>query len=228
MRLNRLVAGTVTAGLLGLSPLTLAAPAQATENLTTTTTLEIPFVDPAKPPMYGDKVTIRASVTDSKGASAYKGTVTLYQMTADNPAGTAVATAPASGYVAFPDITATASASFTAVYSGYAATTTYENNYAASQSTAAPLTVTRKVHLTNPKGTLIKMKITPDYGNEKVRVHKKVGSRWKSYKSFKTNKNGRVQFTLPAPHKGKWQWQITVKGSTTLAPWQFVGTTYRR
>ena len=37
MRITRLVAGTVTAGLLGLAPIAIAAPSQATDNLTTTT-----------------------------------------------------------------------------------------------------------------------------------------------------------------------------------------------
>ena len=38
MRITRLMAGTVTAGLLGLTPIAIAAPSQATDNLTTATT----------------------------------------------------------------------------------------------------------------------------------------------------------------------------------------------
>ena len=114
MRITRLIAGTVTAGLLGLTPIAIAAPSQATENLGSTPTLEFPFLEPGEPATYGDTVTIRGAVTGTDGSSSYDGTVTLYQITAANPAGVAVATVPASGYLAFPEIKATENAAFKA------------------------------------------------------------------------------------------------------------------
>jgi hypothetical protein len=227
MRITRLIAGTVTAGLLGLTPIAVAAPSQAaTENRTTTTTLELPYIDPASPPAYGEGLTIRGAVVDNTGATTYKGTVTLYQVTAANPAGVAIATVPAGGYLAFPEVIATESSTFRAVYSGYAATSTYEHNYAASEAVPVAVPVTRKVVLKNPKGTMLKGKITPNYGKKKIKVQKKVGKKWKKFKTFRTTSAGKFRFTLPAPRRGKWQWKITVPGDSQFATWSTIGRTY--
>ena len=56
MRFTRLIAGLTTAGLLGLAPVAISSPAQATENLTTTTTLELTYGD--NPITYGDTITL--------------------------------------------------------------------------------------------------------------------------------------------------------------------------
>ena len=54
---------------------------------------------------------------------------------------------------------------------------------------AAP--TTRKVVFSNPKGTLIKGKVTPNYSTKKIKVQTKVGKKWKAYKTFKTTQAGR-------------------------------------
>ena len=73
--------------------------------------------------------------------------------------------------------------------------------------------MTRKVVFKNPKGTLIKGSVSPDYGKKKIKVAKKVGNKWKKYKTFKTTSAGKYKFTLPAPRRGKTQWRITVPGN---------------
>lgn len=227
MRITRLVAGTVTAGLLGVTPIAISAPAHAvTENRTTTTTIELLYVEPGTAAAYGDDVALRGTVLDNTGASTYEGTVTLYQITAANPAGIAIATVPASGYIAFPDVKATENSAFKAVYSGYAATATYENNYAASEAVPVALPVTRKVVFKNPKGTLIKGKVTPDYGKKKIKVQKRVGKKWKKFKTFKTTSTGTYKFTLPAPRRGKTQFKISVPGNAQFTTWETTGYTY--
>ena len=78
MRITRLVAGTVTAGLLGLAPIAVAAPSQATVNLTTTTA-----ATPSETQLqYGDDLYVSVDVDASNGSSAYRGTSTLYAMEA--------------------------------------------------------------------------------------------------------------------------------------------------
>src|SRR5687768_8124553 len=112
MRFTRIIAGTVTAGLVGLVPVAVSSPANATVNLTTATTVstqtEVPIT-------YGDELTLSTDVTASDGASAYKGTVTLYQSTPAVPAWTAVATGTTS-YESF-DVKPTVNTAYKVVYS---------------------------------------------------------------------------------------------------------------
>lgn len=225
MRITRIVASTATAALLGTSVIAVAGPAQATETLTTTTTLELPYVNPEAATMHGDEVIVRGAVVGSDGGSVYDGTVTLYQVTASNPAGVPIATVEASGYLAFPDLKVTESMVLKAVYTGYAATTTYEDNYTPSESVAVELPVTRKVVMKD-KGTTLFGKVTPDYKRKPIKVQKKVGKKWKKYKTFKTDRRGKFRFKLPAPRRGKWTWKITVKGDANYTTWSTVGTTY--
>ena len=89
---------------------------------------------------------------------------------------------------------------------------------------AAP--TTRKVVFSNPKGTLIKGKVTPNYGTKKIKVQKKVGTKWTRYKTFKTTESGTYRFRLPAPHRGKTPWKISVPGNSQFTTWQTTGYTY--
>ena len=222
MRITRLVAGTVTAGLLGITPIAIAAPSQATENLTTTTAIEPSTTQAA----YGDEFYVNGSVIGSDGGSVYDGTVTLWKLPAGGAAWEAVATATAGGYLGFYDLKADGNAQFKITYSGYTAVNTYEDTYAASESLPFTVAVTRKVVFNNPKGTLIKGKVTPNYGNKKIKVQKKVGKKWKKYKTFKTTSAGKYKFTLPAPRRGKTQWKISVPGNTQFTTWETKGYTY--
>ncbi|QBX54609.1 hypothetical protein EXE58_03415 [Nocardioides seonyuensis] len=225
MRITRIVASAATAALVGTTLIAVSAPAQATETLTTTTTLELPYLNPEVATMHGDDVIVRGAVTGSDGGSVYKGTVTLFAITSSNPAGAPIATVPASGYLSFPDLKVTESMVLKAVYSGYAATSTYEDNYTPSESVVAELPVTRKVVMKD-KGTTLFGKITPDYKRKPIKVEKKVGKKWKKFKTFKTKSSGKFRFKLPAPRRGKWHWRITVKGGNGFVPWQTVGSTY--
>jgi hypothetical protein len=86
--------------------------------------------------------------------------------------------------------------------------------------------VTRDVVLKNPRGTLIKGKVTPDYNRKPIKVQKKVGKKWKKFKTFKTSRSGKFSFKLPAPRRGKWTWKISVKGDASFAGWSTTGKTY--
>ncbi|HEY1119194.1 MAG TPA: hypothetical protein VGE43_15890, partial [Acidimicrobiales bacterium] len=65
MRITRIVASAATAALAGTTLIAVSAPAQATETLTTTTTLEMPYLNPQVATMYGDDVIVRGAVTGS-------------------------------------------------------------------------------------------------------------------------------------------------------------------
>lgn len=228
MRTTRLIAGTVSAALLGLAPITIASPSSATDNLTTTTTLEFPYVEAGSAATYGDDVIIRGAVTDNLGSSAYDGTVTLFQYTTDNPGGFPVATVPASGYLAFPEVKATENSTFKAVYSGYAATSTYEDNYAPSESTVVGLPVQRKVTIGKAKANLtVKGKVKPDYKKSKVKIAIKKGKKYKKFKTVKTDKKSRFQVRLPAAKRGKrLYFKITVPGNSKFVSYSEIWYTY--
>ena len=202
MRFTRIIAGTITAGLVGLVPVAVSSPANATVNLTTTTTVstysEVPIT-------YGDEITLTAAVAGSDGASAYKGTVTLLQSTSAVPAWTPVATGT-STYESF-EVKPTANTAYKIAYSGYTATSTYENNYAPSESAPFAVPVMRKAAF-KTKDLLLIGKITPDFGGKKVVLKQKKGKKYVAWKKVKTNKLG--QFQVKAPNKSGFKFTVTI------------------
>ncbi len=218
MRFTRLIAGLTTAGLLGLAPVAISAPAQATDNLTTTTTIELAYGD--NPVEYGGDVVLRGAVVASDGNSAYEGTATLYQYTPSNPTWTPVATVDASGYLSLPDQKPTSNVAYKVVYSGYAATNAYQDNYAPSESAVLNVGVTYKLKARTP-GTSIVGKIKPSYKNKKVLIQRKVGKKYKKYRTVKTNKKSAFRVKLPTGRRGqKVYFRVIIKGTskiTTLA-----------
>ncbi|UUZ60397.1 hypothetical protein [Nocardioides sp. B-3] len=63
MRTSRLIVGTITAGLLGLTPVAIAAPSQATETLATTTVAAPSYTRV----VYGDDISVNVDVNDANG-----------------------------------------------------------------------------------------------------------------------------------------------------------------
>ena len=212
MRFTRIIAGTITAGLVGLVPVAVSSPANASDNLTTTTTVstysEVPIT-------YGDEITLTADVAASDGASAYRGTVTLFVSTPAVPAWTPVATGT-STYESF-DVKPTTSAAYKIVYSGYAATSTYEDNYAASESAPFAVTVKRKAVFKTP-GLYLVGKIKPDFGHKLVVLKQKKGKKYVAWKRVKTNSKG--QFKVKAPNKSGFKFSVTIPSDAS-----FVGFT---
>ncbi len=210
MRITRLVAGTVTAGLLGFTPIAVSAPAQAaTENLTTTT-----VAAPDKTKIeFGDEISVSADIDSSDGLTpSGKGTATLLAMEAKTTEWTAVATAsPGSS---FYGVKPKMNTFYKVAYSGYAATSAYENNYAVSESETFAVGVARQI--THPSsGFVLKGKVKPNYAKKKVVIQasKKQKNGYKKVATIKTDKRGKYKFTLPK-RRGKWYWVISVKGDS--------------
>lgn len=224
MRTTKFIAGLVTAGLLGVTPLAVGAPAQATENLTTTTTIEVdrPAVT------YGQTISVSGTVIGSDGLSALYGTVTVYQMTPSNPTWTPIGSDTTPGYFSFYPIKPRSNTAYKAVYSGYAAQTTYQDNYAPSESAPLSVGVQRNVSIDRAKKRLtIVGKVKPTYKNKKVIVHRKKGKRWVKFKTVKTNKRSKFLVTLPAPRRGgKIYFRITVPGNNEYLEYREVWYTY--
>lgn len=221
MRINRLVAGTVTAGLLGLTPIAIAAPSHATENLTTTT-----VATPSETELeYGDDFYVSVDVDASNGSSAYQGTSTLYAMEAGSSAWVPVATGT-SATASFYDVKPKISTTYKVVYSGYTATSTYEDTYAPSESAAFTVGVARKITFPS-SGFVLKGKVTPDYSKKKIviKVSKKQNKGYKGFKTIKTNKAGKYRVTLPR-RGGTWYWSFTVKGDAKYLGTGFVWKTW--
>jgi hypothetical protein len=216
MRFTRIITGTITAGLIGLVPVAVSSPASATVNLTTTTTLELSSGD--NPLIYGDTVSLTGGVVGSDGGSAYDGTATLYQYTPSNPTWTPVSTVDASGYLYFSDLKPTSNVAYKVVYSGYAATSAYEDNYAASESVPVNVGVTYKLNARTP-GTSIVGKIKPSYAKKKVVIERKVGKTYKKYRTVKTNAKSAFRVKLPTGARGKKVFfRVILKGTSEISP----------
>ncbi|SEB55933.1 hypothetical protein SAMN04489844_0522 [Nocardioides exalbidus] len=222
MRTNRLIAGAVAAGLLGLTPIAIASPSSATENRTATVT-----ATPSETSLvYGDDLSISVRVTDATdGTGVYDGTSTLYAMEAGAAAFVPVATGTSTSAY-FTDVKPKINTIYKIVYSGYTATSTYENNYAAAESAPFTIGVGRKI--TAPKkGFVLKGKVSPDGAKKKITisVSKKSNKGFKKWKTIKTNKKGKYKVTLPK-RGGVWYWNVIVKGDSKYLANGYTWRTY--
>ena len=225
MRITRLVAGSVTAGLIGLTPIAIAAPSHAADSWTTTTAAA-----PSETRVvYGDDLYIDVDLSSSDGYSpgGADGTVTLMAMEAGSTAWVPVATGE-NTYASFYDVKPTATTTYKVVYSGYTDTDqgTSGDNYAASESASFTVQVARKI--TYPSsGFVIKGKVTPDYAKKKIviKVSKKQNKGYKSFKTIKTDARGKYKITLPR-RGGTWYWSFVVKGDDRYLANGFVWKTF--
>lgn len=211
MRTTRLIAGTISAGLLGLTPIAVAAPSQAADSWTTTI-VATPSTTQLE---YGDDLTISVDLSSSDGFSpgSTDGTVTLLAMEAGSSAWVPVATAE-NTYASFYDVKPKMNTAYKVAYSGFTDPDqgTFGDNYAASESAPFTLGVARKI--TRPSsGFVIKGKVSPNYGKKKIVIQasKKQKKGYKKFKTIKTNKAGKYKVTLPR-RGGTWYWSFTVKG----------------
>jgi len=224
MRITRLVAGTVTAGLLGLTPIAIAAPSQAADTWTTTT-VATPSATKLE---YGEDLYVSVDISSSDGYSpgSTDGTSTLYALQAGATAWVPVATA-ANTYSSFYDVKPAMNTTYKVVYSGYTDTDqgTYGDNYTPSESAPFTVTVARKITYPN-SGFVIKGKVTPNYGKKKIviKASRKQNKGYKAFKTIKTTSTGKYKIALP--HRGgTWYWSFTVKGDSQYLANGFVWKT---
>ena len=225
MRITRLVAGSVTAGLLGLTPIAIAAPSQAADSWTTQT-----VATPSETRLvYGDDFYVNVDLSSSDGysPSSADGTVTLMGMEAGSTTWVPVATAE-NTYASFYDVKPTATTTYKVVYSGFTDPDQgqFGDNYAPSESASFTVQVARKI--TYPSsGFVLKGKVTPNYAKKKIviKVSKKQNKGYKSFKTIKTTSAGKYRITLPR-RGGTWYWSFVVKGDSKYLANGFVWKTF--
>jgi hypothetical protein len=224
MHLTRLVAGTVTAGLLGLTPIAIASPSQAADTWTTTT-----VATPSETKLvYGDDLYVSVDISSSDGYSpgGTDGTSVLYALEAGSSAWVPVATAD-STYSSFYDVKPAMTTTYKVVYSGYTDPDqgTTGDNYLASESPTFTVSVARKI--TYPQsGFVIKGKVTPNYAHKKIviKASRKRNRGFKAFKTIKTTSTGKYKVTLPK-RGGTWYWSFAVKADSRFLANGFVWRT---
>lgn len=217
MRLTRLIAGAISASLLGLVPVALTAGTANAADYTTVTTLEASrnLIEHKS----GYSPFISGTVKDSAGNSVYAGTVDLLA----KPNGAKwrkVATKDASGYLSFSDVKPKKNTQYRLVYNGGSNSS---NTYQPSNSRTIKIRVARKFTLkrtNNYRVFVYKGRVTPKYNKKRlvVKASKKEKKGFKKVKGLqvKTNKKGKVTLRLPK-RKGKWWWTVTAKGDKNYA-----------
>ena len=214
MRISRLTAGLVTAGLIGFVPIAVSAPADAATTVATTTVVTVSDTQPVP---YGEELSISSQTLDSTGASAYSGTSTLQVYSAANPVWTTIATDDTPGYASFDGVLATATSQYRVLYGGYAnpSTSSTAKSYTASESAPVGVSVVRNVKL-KTSGLKVIGKVSPLFSKEKVKVLKKVGKKYKKYTTVKSDKKGK--FSFRAPRKNKFRFALVIPGDAQFAP----------
>ena len=206
-RITRLVAGAVTAGLVGVTPIAISAPAHADgQTYTPIVTAQLNISNsPYDPPyMFGGGFYVSGSVTDPTEFTTAtaprtwptcRSTPRRTRCGPRSPPTTRRASSSSTVTSPSPRMPSTR-LSFTAADRINPPTRTPTSPASPSRSSAP---VTRKVVFKNPKGTLIKGKVTPNYGKKKIKVAKKVGKKWKKFKTYKTTSAGKYRFKPAGP-----------------------------
>lgn len=198
MRLNRVIAGTVAAGLLGLVPVTAAAPANAATATTSASQAAHRAV------VYGKRTTIYSKVVGTNGSAA-DGTVTLQSKLSTSSTWKNVRSATLSGGVAnFTGVKPAQNTSYRISYAGSA-------TYAPSISNVSTVKVGRKV--TAPRrGFTLRGTVSPKYAKKPIiiSVSKRSSSGFKKFKTIRTNRKSQYTFKLPK-RRGTWYWRVMTK-----------------
>ncbi|EON22932.1 MULTISPECIES: hypothetical protein [Nocardioides] len=205
MRFTRIIAGTITAGLVGLVPVAISSPASAATTYTTavTITASAPGVE------YGDDITINGAVTDTSGGSVFYGTASLQVYTTKTPVWTTIQTDDTAGSFFFFDVKPESNAQYKVVYSGFNAS----NGDVYTPSESAPATVgVQRTDTLKTKGLVILGKIKPDFANKKVVIKRKKGKKYVAWKKIKTNNKGAFRFK--APNQRGFKFSVTVPSDT--------------
>jgi len=205
MRFTRIIAGTVTAGLVGLVPVAFSSPAQATVTYPTVATAEAS----APGVIYGDDITINGAVTTSTGGTVTSGSAALQVYSSKTPVWTTIQTDESAGSYVFFDVKPESNSQYKVVYSG--ATETNGDVHTPSESAPVTVAVQRKTVL-KTKGLVVIGKIKPDFAKKKVVIKRKKGKKYVAWKKVKTNSQGAFRFKAPGSRGFKFS--VTIPADT--------------
>ncbi|HXH79056.1 hypothetical protein [Nocardioides sp.] len=217
MRFSRIITGLTAAGLLGLTPLAVSAPANADGQ---TYTSNIAFeISPAQSLYsYGDDFYVSGSVTGPTAVDTPTGGQAQLQMlTPANPVWTTIAVDDSPGFLYFTgDFKFLSNTQLKVVYTGYTATSQFDDSYLAGESAPLVVPVTYVLNAKTP-GTSIVGKIKPSYKKKKVIIQRKVGKTYKKYRTVRTNNKSAFRVKLPTGKRGKKVFfRVIVKGSSEM------------
>ena len=208
---------SLAAASLSLTTIALIAPAGAVEPLASSSELKLSSYSNVV--RYGDSAYLYADVRDlTSGYGIYEtGTIRVQQSVAGGAWTDTPLTAPG-GYKSF-QVKPKATTSFRLVFSGG----TNSRGVAYAPSTSTP--VTYKVQRTgkySASGRRVTVKLNPKAKNKKLvfKVSKTRDGKYKTYKSVRTNSQGKASITGP---KGLRYWKVVVKkdAAFTDAVYQF-------
>lgn len=222
MRVRRLLAAVITAGLVAPAAAILSTTAPASAAVATAI---VPYnssrpliAASSSPATYGDNLYSNVDIVAADGSSPYGGTTTVQQLLAGSSTWTTVSTT-SGAYVSYSELKARGNATYRITYSGTA-------DYAPS-SADVKVSVARdvKIGLISGRRAGMKGKVIPG-GKVKVKVERKFGKKYKKMRTVKTNKKGQFRFYLPAPKRGKIHYRITFSGDRKFVKYVWLGYTY--
>lgn len=219
MRITRILAGALSAALIGLVPVTLAAPAQAAESTVATLTASYKLIE------YKGAYTpsLRADITTTSGGYVPSGGTVSLQASVAGGSWTTVRSEAWDGYFGISDVVPTKNTVYRVSFSG-------SDSYSASTSSNLAIKVARKIRLRgNDRTFVVKGKVTPKYAKKKVviKVSKKEKRGFKKFKVIKTNRKGVLRVKLPK-RRGTFYYRFITKGDKAYvsATYQIRATVY--
>ncbi len=219
MRIRRLLAAVATAALTGPALVVVAttAPASASTATHVVGSDGKPWI--AGPsyrtqpgvPVYGDTLSLSIQVVTDAGDQVYDGALTVQRQLAGQSTWTTVASST-SAYL-YDSVKAAGNATYRVLYSG-------SGDYSPS-SDAVSASIQRKLDISPTTGRTagMKVKVSPKYKGA-ITVLKKQGTKWKKFKTVRTNSRSRVSFSLPAPRTGKYFWRLVIGSGKAFATTQ--------
>lgn len=171
-----------------------------------------------RPATVGDNVYAAAYAVDANGNRVTEGTVFLQRQLAGE--GWKNLAAGGTSYV-IETSKAVKNANYRIYYTGSA-------NFTASVSPVIKIAVARKITSKDVRGNRagITGKVAPK-AKVKIVIKKKVGNKFKKFRTQRTTSKGRFTIILPAPRKGRFHWKITFKGSQGYSSSVIKGSTYK-
>jgi|SRR4051794_9395763 hypothetical protein len=111
----------------------------------------------------------------------------------------------------YSDIPAQGNATYTVNYSGATGAGYPPANYAPATATLG-VAVQRQLAVKNVghRKVVLHGKVGPAF-HGKVTIVKKVGKKWKRFKTVRTNKKSVFKTPLPAPNRGRFYWRVLIK-----------------
>lgn len=167
-----------------------------------------------------DYVSFSINVEDTAGNQVYDGGLTVQRRKYGSSAWSTILTST-SAYL-YKSIKVTGTATYRVLYAGTA-------EYSPTDASLG-VKAQRKVTVQGISGKKVgfKGRVGPK-GKVAILVQKKVGSKWKKFKTLRTKATGAYKIVLPAPRRSgpKFHWKVTFKPSKGFLKSVFTGTTYR-